>query len=116
MPRVFDVTTTTSVVQLASDRTGQAVFTVSNASGRPVRGKVWVKAEDESQASWFVLQGESEHNFAVGSTDQFTVHLTVPPEEPAGTLAFTFHVAPLTELDDDESSPRVTAEIPCKRI
>jgi hypothetical protein len=94
MARIFTITTT-APDSLSADAKGraQAVFTVTNATARPIRGLAKAKPLGDTKREWLSVQGETERDFAAGSTQQFTVRFDGPREPasvtPAGSTAAT---------------------------
>jgi serine/threonine-protein kinase len=79
MTRTFAITTT-ATENLKADAKGhaEAVFTVTNTSARPVRGLAKAKALDSTEQDWLKLAGESERDFAPGTTQQFIIRFEGP--------------------------------------
>jgi PASTA domain len=98
--RVFAITTETDAIPLALRR-GEVSYTVSNSSGRPLRGRARVVPLGSTQAAWLSLAGEAERDFAAAGVHQFTVQLAVPPEAPAGKYPFRLEVASVQNPDEE---------------
>jgi hypothetical protein len=101
MARVFDITAVSDAVRLDTKGQGDAAFTVSNVSGRRLRGRATVIPKDAATAKWFVLAGEAERDFPPGATHQFPVKVTVPPDAPAGKYTFRVDVVSVDNPDEE---------------
>jgi hypothetical protein len=118
MPSSFTITTTATDA-LKADAKGhtQAVFTVTNATARPVRGMAGVNSLGDTKREWLSIAGETERDFAAGTTQQFTVNFDAPvAAPPAGTSAakypFRLNVASAMNPDEDfAEGPTVTVEV-----
>src|SRR5690242_10264030 len=97
----FVITTPTAKLTLDGNRQASASFTVSNASGRALRGQAQVVAEPAETLPWFKLDGPAERDFAVGGTEQFVVHVNVPPTTPAGQFKFHLNANGVANPDED---------------
>lgn len=88
----FSITAATNSLRLSDHeeaaRTGTASFTVFNASGQPLRGRVIPAADDEAVKGWLSLVGEAERAFPIAGTEAFEVQVAVPPDAPAGSYQF----------------------------
>jgi beta-lactam-binding protein with PASTA domain len=79
----FAITPATTGVKLDQQGRGELTFSVSNTTGRPLRGRAKITAQDTAQQSWFRLDGEAERNFAAEkSTEQYVVRVSAPPNTP----------------------------------
>jgi len=121
MANTFTITTAADNVQ--ADAGGQAtiVFTVTNATARPLRGMAKVKPLDNTQSAWLRIEGETERDFPAGGTQQFTVVFNKPEsgaEAGASTAApkiekyrFRFDTVSASNPDEDfTEGPAVTVE------
>jgi hypothetical protein len=109
----FDITTATNSIRLDSQRQGEAAFTVYNRSGRPVRGRSQLAAQDPASAGWISLVGEVERSFALASTEQIGVRIQVPPTAKAGQYAFRLDMVGVENPDEDYcAGPSVTFDVP----
>jgi len=112
MGSLFTVTTTESKLQL-KDRQGVATFTVSNTSGRPLRGRALLQSDDPTSEDWLSLEGDVERNFPVDGTEQYTVKLNVPENAPAGSYPFRLDMVNVERPDEDYTQGQtVTVEVP----
>ena len=109
----FDITVATNSVRLNTKRQGEAAFTVFNRSGRPVRGRAQVAAQQPEAAGWLAVIGEAERNYAIAGAEQVTVQLTVPASAPPGSYAFRLDMVGVDNPDEDFCmGPSVTFEVP----
>jgi hypothetical protein len=109
----FAITTATNTVSLDANRRGTASFTVSNTSGAPIRGRARLEPKAPASAKWLTLRGETERDFPIGGTEQYTVKITVPADTPAG--AYTFRLNAVGVGNPDEmftQGPTVTLRVP----
>jgi PASTA domain len=110
--RVFAITTETDAIPLANGR-GEASYTVSNSSGRSLRGRARVVPLGSTKEAWLSIGGEAERDFSVDGVHQFTVHLAVPREAPAGKYPFRLDVASVQNPDEEFTEGQtVTATVP----
>ena len=58
--QVFAITAVSTNVKPDAQGKGEASFTVSNVSGRTVRGRATAKAADPARQSWLSVVGETE--------------------------------------------------------
>jgi hypothetical protein len=77
MPDAFAISSPTTS---AKGRAGQVTFTVTNATGRPVRIRGSVTGTDPVKAEWFTPGPEQD--CVIGGTVQFNVGWTVPKDVP----------------------------------
>jgi len=101
MARVFDVTAASDSVRLDASGSGETSFTVSNVSGRPLRGRVKLMPQDPASKTWLTVVGESERDFPAGGTQQFAVKVKVPPGTPAGKRTFRLDALSVQNPDED---------------
>ena len=101
MARVFTITAASETFKLDATGHGQIAFTVSNTSGRPLRGRAKLVPEDSTQKPWLAITGESERNFPAGGVQQFTVAVTVPPGAKEGRSVFRLDVVSVQNPDED---------------
>ncbi|MEO8286258.1 MAG: hypothetical protein ABI670_07450 [Chloroflexota bacterium] len=109
MPETFAITASGTTVALDSARQGTILFTVNNVSGRVIRARGYVVADNASSPDWFTVDGETVRDFAVGGTDQYKVNVLVPADKPPGTYTFHFSVVGVTNPDEEfAQGPDVT--------
>ncbi len=113
MPEPFTITAATNSIQLDPDRRGEASFTVFNASGRPIRGRAQLRAEDPAADAWLSLEGEVEREFEIAAAQQLTVQIEAPPDAPAGIYPFRLDMVGVENPDEDYSrGPTVAFAVP----
>lgn len=100
MTRSFAITTSTPSLKLDGSGKGEVTFTVSNALGRPVRGRASIEPEGGTRAEWLTLVGEAERDFAPDGTHQYSVRVAVPPGTPEAPYAF--HLSQVNVANPDE--------------
>ncbi len=73
MAKSFTITTTaTDTLKADAKGHAEAVFTVTNATARPVRGMARAKPLGDTKREWLSIAGETERDFGGGATEQFT--------------------------------------------
>ena len=119
MPSPFTITAPASTVPLRtsrlgeSTRLGQVTFTVSNASGLPLRGRAMLVPENPSCAPWLRVEGEAERDFAVGDTEQYLVQVRLPAGAAAGDYVFRLDMVGVENPDELYTrGPSVTFQAP----
>lgn len=98
---IFTITAPSDSVRLDYKNHGEVVFTVTNTSGRGVRGRAKVVPANPAQGGWIKIGGEPEREFAVSGTQQFTVAVDVPKDGKPGKYSFRFDAVSV-ELPDEE--------------
>lgn len=108
MPSPFVVTAASNTVLLNDKRQGSTAFTVSNASGRALRGRALIMPVAPTDAAWLTLAGAAERAYAIAATEQVTVQVAVPTTAAAGS--YSFHLDVVGEVPDEEytTGPTVT--------
>ncbi len=109
MARFFDITAVTTSIELDKSRTGQAAFTVTNATPASIRGDAVVVSGPGAETAKYEVDEPSRH-FGPGATDQLTVKVTAPTEMVPGTYGFQLRMllgggVPEEQFDD---GPTVT--------
>ncbi len=113
MPSLFAITTAANSVPLDGNRQGQTVFTVSNTSVHPVRGRARIAPDGSAAASWFTLTGGAERDFTVNGTQQYTVQIAVPQTVTAGNYTMRLDMVGVDNPDEDfTQGPSVTFAVP----
>lgn len=113
MFRVFAITTSTPSVRLNAAGQGELTFTVSNALGKPVRGRAVVEPEGATPREWLTLGGESERDFPTDGTHQYSVKVNVPPGTPQGQHAFHLSVVNVANPDEEFTvGPSASFQVP----
>ncbi len=91
---------------ILTDGLGEVTLTVTNVSGHPIRGQVWLSALGETQKDWLSIDGETEKDFGIDETHSFTVKIRAPASTPEGTYTFRPVVAsfqrPNEEFDEGQ--------------
>ncbi|MBI3943401.1 MAG: hypothetical protein HY326_10350 [Chloroflexi bacterium] len=117
MPNPFAITAASNTVLLDDKRQGQTSFTVTNISGRALRGRAKVVPTDAAAASWLKIDGEAEQDFAIAETKQHTVKITVPAKAPAGGQSFRLDMVGVDNPDEEfTEGPSVTFQVPAPII
>jgi beta-lactam-binding protein with PASTA domain len=101
MARVFTITAPSSTVGLDAKGQGEIAFTVSNASGRPLRGRAILVPQDPGQKGWLTLAGEPERDFPAGGVQQFTVRVAALPGSKEGQYTFRLDAFSVQNPDED---------------
>ena len=99
-PPPFGITTLTSTIPLQASRQGQAVFTVSNLTGRPVRGRAILVPGNPMAAPWLQVAGAEERDLAAGATEQYHVQVSVPPDAAGGDYLFRLDMVGVENPDE----------------
>ena len=101
MNRIFDVTAASDEVRIDGTGKGEIAFTVTNVTGRPIRGRAQLVSQDTSSKAWLALSGDSEREFPLGGTQQFTVKVSVPPGVKSGKYNFRLDLISVNNPDED---------------
>src|SRR5918911_5611735 len=113
MPSSFAITTATNSIPLDPNRRNQASFTVSNTSGRAVRGRGRIVPQNSAAAPWLTLAGDAERDFPISGTQQYAVQIAVPPTAPAGNYPFRLDMVGVDNPDEDlTQGPTVPLVVP----
>lgn len=113
MPSPFAITAASNSVRLAEQRQGQAAFTVFNASGRALQGRIQIVTQGQTAADWLKVTGALTRSFAIGGTEQVMVSIAVPAAAAPGSYTFRLDVVGVDNPDEDFSAgPVVTFEVP----
>jgi hypothetical protein len=109
MSRAIRITPLAYTVSLDHHNCGEASFTVTNVSGRPLRGRAELVNLERVEPSWLTIQGEKTRDFPVSAAHDFTVKIKVPLDAPCGKHAFQLRVASEVHPEQDfEDSPRIS--------
>jgi beta-lactam-binding protein with PASTA domain len=112
MSKIFAITSANETAKLTADRHGEAAFTVTNTTARPMRGLAKLKPLGDTKQEWLKLKGESERDFVAGGTQQYTVMLDVPANAAPGKYGFRLDIVSTINPDEDfTEGPTVTAEL-----
>jgi hypothetical protein len=113
MPRAFDITASTSTVQLDASGQGEVSFTVSNALRQPVRVRAVVESSGGARPEWMSFSEGLERNLSPDGTAVFLVRLSVPKGTPPGTYGFSLVVASVANPDEHYArGPGVAFTVP----
>jgi hypothetical protein len=113
MATAFVITTATNTVLLGPERTGTAVFTVTNQTGHSVRARASLVPIAPTQTGWLTLAGLTERDYPIGGTEQLSVSVTVPPEATEGLYPFRVDVVSVLLPDEDwAQGPVVAFQVP----
>src|SRR5712691_10247666 len=112
MATVFSITAAATSLRTDAQGRAECSFTVSNTSGRRLRGRAEVKASDPVRQGWLTLVGDPERDFAASGTDQFSVRIATPPGCPAGKYSFRLNVVSAQNPDEDfAEGPTVSFDV-----
>lgn len=100
---IFTITASSDSARLDYKNHGEVAFTVTNTSGRGVRGRARIVPANPAQGAWIKIGGEPEREFAVNGTQQFTVAVDIPKDVTPGKYSFRFDVVSVA-LPDEEST------------
>lgn len=113
MPTPFAITVAANQVRLGSERRGEAVFTVFNATGRTIRGRATLVALNPQAQPWLTLVGDAERDFAAAEAQQYAVQCGVPPSAPAGSYSVRLNMVGVEDPDEYfAEGPTITFEVP----
>ncbi|MEO8075540.1 MAG: hypothetical protein ABI818_04370 [Acidobacteriota bacterium] len=101
MARAFEIAAASDTVRLDSRGRGDAAFTVTNVSGRTLRGRVKAVSTDPSSAGWISLSGDAERDFPAGGAQVFTANIAVPDAARPGPYAFRLDVVSVDNPDEE---------------
>lgn len=115
MARYFNITAVTNSIELDASRTGQAAFTVTNATSASIGGDAVVVPEPGADAAKYDIDEPSRH-FGPGATDQLTVKVTAPAEMAPGTYGFHLRMllgggVPEEQFDDGPTVKYTVAKV-----
>src|SRR6476646_1232051 len=117
MATAFVITTATNTVLLGPERTGTAVFTVTNQTGHAVRARATLVPIAPTQTGWLTLAGLTERDYPIGGTEQLSVSVAVPPEATEGLYPFRVDVVSvLLPAEDWAQGPAVAFQVPATTI
>jgi beta-lactam-binding protein with PASTA domain len=112
MNRIFAITTANKTSRLDNEGKGEAAFTITNSSTRPIRGLFKVKTFDSTKAEWLSIGGEIERDFAPNATDKVAVGISVPAGTAPGTYSFRLDVFSVVNREDEYTEgPTVAIEV-----
>ena len=115
MGNLFPITTPADDIKADAEGKASAVFTVTNTTGKPIRGVVKAKALGNTQQDWLDTEGELERDFGGNGTQQFTVNFKKPASVAlAADEKFPFRFDIASTLNPDEQfteGPTVNIEV-----
>ena len=115
MASVFNITSGSSTVRLDAQQRGEVAFTVSNTSGRYLRGRAKLVPQDPSQKDWLKVSGEPERDFPVSGAQRFSVAVAVPPGGKEGKYTFRLDAVSVQNPDEDYTEGPTVAFTVAKR-
>ncbi len=117
MPSPFAITAATNTAMLDARREGAVTFTVTNISGRALRGRANLVTVDPKGAKWLSIAGEAEREFNIAQTEQYTVKIAVPPDGAPGSYPFHLDMVG-TDNPDENFTPgqQVTFQVPAEEV
>ena len=112
MAMTFAITTAaTETVKADSGGHAQAMFTVTNTTGRPVRGIARPQAIGDTKQEWLSITGDTERDISGGATETVTVKFDAVGA-PAGKYPFRLDVSSAKNPDEDfTEGPTVNVEV-----
>ena len=109
MARSFAITTAKQTCELDTNGKAEASFTVTNTTDRIQRGRLKVKALDNTKDAWIALAGDAEREFAANGTQQVSAKITVPASAAAGRYKFRLDAISVAEPDEDYTEGQTVA-------
>lgn len=101
MARVFSITTAATALQLDSQGRSECAFTVTNVSGRALRGRAELRATNPAHQGWIAVSGDAERDYPPNSTQSIVARIAVPAGSPAGKSGFRLDVVSTENSDED---------------
>lgn len=101
MARVFSITTAATALQLDVQGRSECSFTVTNVSGRALRGRAELRATNAAHQGWLTITGDPERDYPPNGTQQIAVRVAVPAGSPAGKSGFRLDVVSTENSDED---------------
>ncbi len=117
MANPFAITAAANSIRLDTKQQAQTSFTVYNSSGRALRGRARIVAQNPASETWITVVGDAEKDFPIAGTHQYNVDIAVPPGSAPGSYPFRLDVVG-TENPDEEFSqgPTVTFEVAAQPV
>lgn len=100
MPRAFDITATTSSVQLDAAGHGEVSFTISNKLGTGVTVRGTVVPSGDTRAEWMKFPDGMERTLPPDGTAVIPVKISAPAGTPPGSYGFNLVVASVSNPDE----------------
>lgn len=113
MSSIATVTVSQNRLELGAARTGEFIFTVTNATASSLNYGVRVVADAPARESWFTVSGQGERSLASNASEQVTVLVEVPDDVEPGE--YTFHPVIFQAEDPGVNfteGPRVAIDVP----
>ena len=99
--KAFSVTTPETDLTLSADKKASATFTVSNTSGVAILpAKAEIVAGDTIAQDWITIDGEATKHFAISTTHQFTVTISIPETAEPGQYTFRLNMIGIENPDE----------------
>jgi hypothetical protein len=113
MATYFDVTAPVTTIAIDGNRQGEIAFTVSNATGRTIRGEAIAVPGPGADAGWCTVD-RSTRTYAPNQAEQISVTVAIPKGAPPGPASFRLRVqlgggVPEEDFDD---SPEIRFDVP----
>ncbi len=113
MANPFAITVPSNTLLLNEKRQAQVAFSVTNLSGRPLRGRALLKSDKAEANAWLTVDDEAERDFAIAETKQYVVRIAVPNDAPAGFAPFRLDMVGVDNPDENfTQGPTVTFQVP----
>ena len=101
MAHVFHITSANNRFEMNPDGQGSVSFTVSNASGRPLRARAVIVPLGGTEAGWLTVEGDAERQLSTNGTEIFVVRAAVAQGTAAGDYTFRLDVVSEENPDED---------------
>lgn len=114
MALIFDITAASIVAELDPEtRKGEAAFTVSNLSGRLIRGRAIAKALNPISQPWLSIEDDAERSFQPNGSQPYTAKIKVPVGAPGGDYRFQLDMIEVSNPDETYTNgPAVSFVVP----
>jgi hypothetical protein len=114
MAKLFDISvpSASTNLKLNAKQKVEVTYTVSNLSGRNVRGRVVLKPDDPAvKNKWVTVGEEAEKDFGENSTFQFKVTINMPADASPGKYTFRLDAVNASIPDEGDSGPTIGLEV-----
>jgi hypothetical protein len=114
MAKLFDISLPagSTSLKLTAKQKMEITYTVSNLSGRNVRGRVVLKPDDPAvKNKWVTVTGDSEKDFGENGTFQFKITIDMPANAAAGKYTFRLDAVNANIPDEGDSGPTIGLEV-----
>jgi hypothetical protein len=113
MAAPFSITTPATTIALEQNRVGYVSYTVTNTTQAPLRARVRPVPVRDAPSEWFIVEGDTERDFAPRSAHQFVVRVEPPLGASAGDYSFRLDVIGIERPDEDHAQgPAVQVTVP----